>query len=75
MNDQIKDATFISLWNGEDEIETQCKVNMDTKEVFDITMSNYSPDGVCDGEYVEIDDERYPVFQKDEANEGEYWYD
>jgi hypothetical protein len=65
-------AKFISIWDGE-EIETDCMVNLYTKEVYDIQQSNYTPDGICEGEYVEIDGERYEVIADGKYTEN-YWY-
>lgn len=70
----IKEATYISIWDGE-RIETSCKVNTDTREVFDIEQSNYTPDGICEGEYVEVDGKEYEVIVKCDAGDGEYWRD
>lgn len=69
----IKEAKFISIWNDGDRILTSCKVNTETREVFDIEQSNYTPDGVLDYECVEIDGQEYEVLPQDEAN-NEYWY-
>ena len=69
----IIEARFISIWNGE-RIETACKVNADTKQVFDIEQSNYMPDGICEGEYIEIDGQEYEVYSEDNAGDSEYWY-
>lgn len=68
----IKEVKYISIWDG-DRIETFCKVNTDTKEVFDIEQSNYIPDGICEGEYVEIDEKEYEVIVYDDAEDGDYW--
>lgn len=68
----IKEAKYISVWDDE-RIETSCKVNTDTMEVYDIGQSNYTPDGVCEGEYVEIDGKEYEVFVYDDAGDNEYW--
>ena len=35
----IKDATFTSVWDGGTEITTNCKVNVDTREIFDIEQA------------------------------------
>lgn len=70
----IKNARYISIW-GDERIETACKVNTDTKKVFDIEQSNYTPDGVCEGEYVEIDGREFEVYSEDIAGDGEYWRD
>ena len=32
----IIDGIFTSVWSNEGEVETKCKVNTETKEVFDI---------------------------------------
>lgn len=41
--ENVVDATYTSVWDGGFAIETACKVNMDTREVFDIEPSN-NPD-------------------------------
>ncbi len=68
----IKYATYISIWDGEC-IETACKVNSETKEVFDIEQSGYTPDGVCEGEYVEIDGQEFEVYPENLVGDNEYW--
>lgn len=69
---EIIEARYISIWD-EERIETFCKVNTATKEVFDIEQSNYAPDGICEGEYVVIDGEEYEVVVYDDAENGDYW--
>lgn len=69
----IKEARFISIWDGEC-VETACKVNIDTKQVFDIEQSNYTPNGICGGEYVDIDGQEYEVYAEHIAGNDEYWY-
>lgn len=68
----IIEAKYISIWDGE-RIETICKVDTVTNEVFDIEQSNYIPDGICEGEYVEIDGQEYEVVVHDDAEDGDYW--
>ena len=72
----IKGALFVSVWDGGVEIETPCKVNTETKEVFDIIIARYDGD-VLEKEYIEIDGEEFPVFQVSDITEdnNEYWYD
>lgn len=65
-------ATYISIWDNE-RIETACKVNTDTKEVFDIEQSNYTPNGICEGELVEVYGQEYEVYQENIAGDNEYW--
>jgi len=62
----IKDATFISVWDGGFEVETSCKVNMDTLEVFDIEKSDVDTDAleVLDYEYVIVDYVEFDVVPK-----------
>lgn len=71
----IKNATFTSVWDGGYEITTNCKVNMETKEVFNIEISVGTEDLVdnLDEEYISIDDVIYPV--SNDSEETEYWYE
>ena len=72
----IKNGTFTSVWDGGFEVTTNCKVNMETKEVFDIGVSEDTADLVNDlnYEYVTIDGENHFVsYNGDE--DTEYWYD
>ena len=58
-------------------ITTDCKVNMETKKVFDIKVSEDTADMVnsLDEEYVMIDGTRFDVFEKDEAGQNDFWYE
>ena len=70
----VTEAEFTSVWDGGFAVATSCKVNMATKEVFDIEVSAVSADGldVLDEQYITIDGEKFPVF--DEETEDGYWY-
>lgn len=70
----VKVAEFVSVWGGGFAVATNCKVNMITKEVFDIEVSEESADGldVLDEQYITIDGEKFPVFDA-ETDDG-YWY-
>lgn len=77
----IKDATFVSVWADGFEVETDCKVNTDTNEVFDIEMVDVNGLDleILDMEYIIIDGNNYNVYdvtddfiQHDDCNE--YWY-
>ena len=70
----VKNATFTSVWDGGYEVTTNCKVNMETKEVFDIEISEGTEDFVneLDKEFVTIDELDYPVSSEREYTE--YWY-
>ena len=71
----VKDARFESWWDGDTCVSTSCKVNMETKEVFDIEMAtDVEALNVLDAEFVVIDDVQHPVFQKDEAGPKDYFY-
>lgn len=72
----IKNGTFTSVWDGSYEITTKCKINMETKEVFDIEVSEDTADLVNDlnYEYVTIDGENYFVSYNGEED-TEYWYE
>ena len=56
----IKDAIFKSIWDGGYEVATKCKVNLKTKEVFDIEAANPDVD-ILEKEYVTIDEVDYSV--------------
>lgn len=68
-------ATFTSVWDGGFEVTTNCKVNMETKKVFNIEMSEGTADLVnqLDYEYVTIDEKEYSV--SNDKEDTEYWYD
>lgn len=71
----IKEAKFTSVWDdGNSVIETKCKVNTETNEVFDIEVVSCVA-GILDEQFITIDGEDYDVYQKDEAKKGKYWYD
>lgn len=74
-------AEFTSVWDGGFAVTTGCKVNMDTKEVFDIEVSEGTADMVneLDEEYITINGESYPVvsdeyMKNDPEEQGGYWY-
>ena len=78
----IKDATFVSVWDDGFEVETDCKVNTDTNEVFDIEMVDVNGLDleILDMEYIIIDGNEYDVYPitdcvPDELADDEYWYD
>lgn len=74
----IKNAIFTSVWDGGYEVTTNCKVNMETKEVFDIELAEVDESlDILEKEYVVIDDVEYPVFQLSDIIEedNEFWYE
>lgn len=82
LQDDIIDARFVSVWDGGFEVNTACKVNLATKEVFDIEVSENTADLVneLDEEYLIIDGQKYSVVSKDYLDndpeeEGSYWYE
>ena len=78
----IIDGTFTSVWSNEGEVETRCKVNTETKEVFDIEQASGDIDyGILEYEYVTLstDGKNYPVYSaytddEDWDEETCYWY-
>ena len=44
--DPVKEAEFVSVWDGGFAVTTGCRVNMVAKEVFDIEVSEESADGL-----------------------------
>lgn len=82
--ENIKDAMFTSVWDGGFEITTKCKVNTETKEIFDIEVSESNADMVehLDEEYVTIDEIDYRAVTAEYANlypeemdDETFWYE
>ena len=75
---EMVDATFVSIWNGHELlIETKCRVDLKTKQVVEIEQSGVDGDlNILDEERIEFaSGDAYPVYQKDEAEEGDFWYE
>ena len=70
-------AEMTSVWDGESTaITTNCKVNLETKEVFDRESVDVEGVDSLDREYVTLPDGReFPLFEKDEAEDGDFWYE
>ena len=76
----VRVAHFCSVWDGGIKVETECKVNIKTREVFDIEQSGIDADllEVLDEEYIIIDDVKFPACTKDDLEDGDlftFWYE
>ena len=74
----IKCATFVSVWDDGIAVESACKVDTNTKEVFDIEISKVEGLEIMVDEYLVIDGKRFNVYRIDELNDDndtDYWYD
>ena len=72
----IKNATFTSVWDGGYEVTTNCKVDMETRKVFDIELIEVDESlEHLDREYITIDGEEFDVFSVDEVEDGNFWYE
>lgn len=77
----IKIAKFVSVWDGGYEVITGCKVNMETREVFDIEISENTAEFIyeLDYEYIIIDGDEYPVHNAEDGLDGlpdnVFWYE
>ena len=72
----IKNAKFTSVWDGGYEVTTDCKVNMETRKVFDIELIEVDESlEHLDREYITIDGEEFDVFSVDEVEDGNFWYE
>ena len=81
----ILSGTFTSVWANEGEIETKCKVNTETQEVFDIECVDPADYGmeceILEYEYVEFGNgkklHRFPVYSKEakefNGDKEAYW--
>lgn len=71
----IKEAKFTSVWDDGYEVTSDCKVDMESKEVFDIEMTNVDELDleILEREYITIDNKEYSVSRDGEDN-AEFWY-
>lgn len=77
----IVTGTYTSVWADEGEITTNCKIDTDTHEVFDIETvepADYGMDcEILEDEYIEFGDgeklHRFPVYEKDDIETKDYW--
>lgn len=60
----IKDAKFVTVWSGDVTVITDCKVDTETNEVFDIQCVDIDVD-ILLGEYVILDGKERLVFDRD----------
>lgn len=72
-------AEFVSVWDGGYAISTECKVNTETKEVFDIEVVEDVEVDTLDEEYIILDGVEYDVTEVNNESETvdidtEYWY-
>ena len=74
-NCELVDASFTSVWDSTT-VTIPCKVNIKTREVFDIDLSSEKLEGRCLQEFITLGGEQFPVRGKaHHTNEGnEYWY-
>lgn len=78
----IVNGKFTSVWKDEGEITTNCKVNTETHEVFDIEEVDHADYNmeceILEYEYVEFCNSnkihRFPVYEKDGLqSDTDYW--
>lgn len=73
----IIEAVYTSVWDDEIEIESSCKVNTETKEVFDIETVDVDYEDIdsCTNEYITLPDgNKYGAYHKGNAEKDDYWY-
>lgn len=71
----VEDAVYVSEWDGGYKVSSKCKVNILTREVFDIEVSedeNTEMLDVLDREYISFGGQEYPVDDKD-PNGISFW--
>jgi MtN3 and saliva related transmembrane protein len=73
----IKDALYVTKHDDGSVIITPCKINMDTKEVFDIVPCMYDCEGGVDKEYILIGEDEFTVSVSENGVplENEFWYE
>lgn len=73
--ENVVEGTFHSIWDGGVDIATNCKINLSTKEVFEIEKVDPADVDSLDREYVVLPDgSEHPCYAKDEEVNGEFWY-
>lgn len=76
----IQPATFTSVWdNGNFSFTSNCRVNLDTKEVFDIEPAEDAATeaiSTLDREYITLNGKKHAVMPKEESHENYdgFWY-
>ena len=74
----IVDGIYVSLWDGGNiRLESSCKVNLETKEVFDIEPAFDVDVDSLDEEFVEINGQKHRTcnrFVYDGNDKDLYWY-
>ena len=75
----IKNATFTSVWDGGYEATTNCKVDMETHEIFDIEMAEVDESlEHLDNEYITLDGVDYAALnanEEDDIDKSDFWYE
>lgn len=75
----FKNATFTSVWDGGYEITTNCKVNMETHEIFDIEKAEVDESlEHLDNEYITLDGVNYAALnanEEDDIDKSDFWYE
>lgn len=61
---------YTTVWSTGEILTTRCSVKDDTKEVFNIEISDYEPRGFCEREYITVGGVEYDVVEKDARPEG-----
>lgn len=79
-HEEVREAYFYSVWDGGIVVETECKVNIRTREVFDIEISDMDADllEVLDKEYIVIGGVKFSACPKDDLEDGDlftFWYE
>ena len=69
----MKNAVFCSVWDGGFVLESACKIDEETREIYDIATHD-TPVEILEKEYVIIDGEEHPASSSEEYNGNGYYY-
>lgn len=72
-SENIVKAEYTSEWTSGESITTDCLVDLNTMEVFDIEMSGIAPDGACIRETVTFNSETHEVEVDPDEDYCGYW--
>lgn len=73
--EEHQNAFFATKWTDGSVVITPCKVNLRTKQVYDISLSPWDCSGTLENELLLLDGEEYDVaFRNESTRGGQFWY-
>lgn len=72
----VVDGTYVSVWDTFREVISKCKINLISKEVYDIEPNDTDASvfECFTDEFVTIDGKKYGVCPENMSDGSEFWY-